>query len=44
LDVEGLCGPISKRHCGATLEQVAANTANTRGDFRLDVKRGALKA
>jgi hypothetical protein len=31
------------KHRGATLEQVIANTAYTRGDFRLDVKRGSLK-
>jgi hypothetical protein len=33
-----------KKHPKATLEQVIAATPYTRGDFRLDVKRGSLKA
>ena len=33
-----------KKHPRATLEDVIANTAYTRGDYRLDVKRGSLKA
>jgi hypothetical protein len=33
-----------KKHRGATLEQVIAETSYTRDDFRLDRKRGALKA
>ena len=31
-----------KKHRGATLEQVIENTSYTRGDYRLDVKRGSL--
>jgi hypothetical protein len=33
-----------KKHRGATLEAVIANTAYTRSDYRLDLKRGSLKA
>jgi hypothetical protein len=33
-----------KKHRGATLEQVIAATSYTRDDYRLDVKRGSLKA
>jgi hypothetical protein len=32
-----------KKHRGASLEQVIAETSYTRDDYRLDVKRGALK-
>jgi hypothetical protein len=32
-----------KKHRGATLEQVIVNTSYSRDDFRLDLKRGALK-
>jgi len=33
-----------KKHRGASLEQVIGETSYTRDDFRLDVKRGSLKA
>lgn len=33
-----------KKHPKATLEQVIANTPYTRGDYRLDLARGAIKA
>jgi hypothetical protein len=33
-----------KKHPKATLEQVIANTAYTRGDYRLDLARGSIKA
>jgi hypothetical protein len=33
-----------KKHRGATLEQVIANTSYSHDDYRLDVKCGSLKA
>jgi hypothetical protein len=33
-----------KKHRGASLEDVIANTPYSRDDYRLDVKRGSLKA
>jgi hypothetical protein len=33
-----------KKHPKATLEQVISNTPYTRGDYRLDLARGSLKA
>jgi hypothetical protein len=33
-----------KKHPRATLEDLIANTPYSRDDYRLDVKRGSLKA
>jgi hypothetical protein len=32
-----------RKHRRASLEQVIANTAYTRGDYRLDLARGSIK-